>query len=259
MRNNGFTLLELSIVLVIIGLLVGGVLAGKNLIESAKVTNTISEVAKIKQAVLAFRTQYKELPGDMPRAADIWGPADGVGADGQGADCRDTVSTNKTTCNGDGNGQIARLATMSGTSSHEKLRAWQHLVNAGLLEGSYTGTANADGDIEGGVNVPAAPLTGVIYDMYTQEPGTIPVFGRLGLFIKLALPRDYDAYGAAFTTEQARSIENKYDDGSPDSGEIVVVDGFDTGGCVSNGTSSATTTEFLEGNVMGCRIFFWVE
>lgn len=255
--SRGYTLLELSIALVIIGLLVGGVLTGKNLIESAKVTNTISKATEFKNAVMAFRTQYKEFPGDMPTATSIWGAADG--GDGQGTDCRDVVSTTKATCNGDGNGNVARLHTDSGTSSYERLRLWQHLSSAGYITGQYSGTLNADGEIEGGVNVPEAPLTGVIYDMYSQHITDGAIFGRRGLYLKIATPNGFDAFGAAFTTEQARGIESKYDDGSPDSGQMVVLDGYDTGGCVSNGTDYTTTTAFLAGNVKGCRIFLWVE
>ena len=64
-RNNGFTLIEISIVIVIIGLLIAGVIKGGSLIQSAKVSNAITLAQDISVAVNAFKQQYHMLPGDM--------------------------------------------------------------------------------------------------------------------------------------------------------------------------------------------------
>jgi prepilin-type N-terminal cleavage/methylation domain-containing protein len=64
-RNRGFTLIEISIVIVIIGLLIAGVIQGKSLIQSAKVSNAITLAQDISVAVNAFKQQYHMLPGDM--------------------------------------------------------------------------------------------------------------------------------------------------------------------------------------------------
>jgi len=66
MRKNGFTLLELAIVLVIIGLVVGGVLVGTDLIKSAKLQKVLREVQSYQNAVATFQLKYSALPGDMP-------------------------------------------------------------------------------------------------------------------------------------------------------------------------------------------------
>ena len=69
-RNaNGFTLIEIAIVLVIIGLLWGGVLKGQELITGARVRNLISQQDGIKAAFFGFQDRYLALPGDY-RAAD---------------------------------------------------------------------------------------------------------------------------------------------------------------------------------------------
>src|ERR1017187_10122680 len=62
----GFTLVELSIVLVIIGLIIGGVLVGRDLISAAEVRAQISQIEKYQTAVNTFRDKYGYLPGDIP-------------------------------------------------------------------------------------------------------------------------------------------------------------------------------------------------
>lgn len=72
-RNNGFTLVEISIVIVIIGLLIAGVIQGKSLIQSAKVSNAITLAQDISVALNAFKQQYHMLPGDMGITTEVPG------------------------------------------------------------------------------------------------------------------------------------------------------------------------------------------
>ena len=64
--TRGFTLIELAIVLVVIGLLLGGILKGQELIESARARNLISQMDSIKAAFFTFQDKYRALPGDYP-------------------------------------------------------------------------------------------------------------------------------------------------------------------------------------------------
>jgi prepilin-type N-terminal cleavage/methylation domain-containing protein len=134
--RQAFTLVELSIVLVILGLLVGGVLSGQSLIRAAELRSITSDLSKYMAATHAFRDKYFSLPGDMTNATQFWGVLAGTGSD---TTCQNTASTSKATCNGDGDGSL--LSTIGGTaySSYENFRYWQHLANAGLIEGLYTG------------------------------------------------------------------------------------------------------------------------
>ena len=70
-RSHGFTLIELSLVLVIIGLLVAGVLAGKELIKGAEIRKVVSEIDKINVATIAFKQKYNALPADISQAHAI--------------------------------------------------------------------------------------------------------------------------------------------------------------------------------------------
>src|SRR3954466_4808654 len=90
-RIQGFTLIELSIVLVIIGLIIGSVLVGQDLIEAATIRATVSQLEKYKTAVGTFRTKYNALPGDIKSSE-----ATGFGFYARGGGMGD----------GDGNGAI---------------------------------------------------------------------------------------------------------------------------------------------------------
>ena len=70
-NNKAFSLIELSIVLIIISLLVAGIISGKSLIESAKVYATISELRKFKQEVYSFKLLKNRLPGDLNGSGKI--------------------------------------------------------------------------------------------------------------------------------------------------------------------------------------------
>ena len=74
-KNLGFTLIEMSIVLIIIGLIVGGVLAGKNMIAAANMRAQITELQKYKTAVKLFDELYKGIPGDINNAQTLFGDA----------------------------------------------------------------------------------------------------------------------------------------------------------------------------------------
>jgi prepilin-type N-terminal cleavage/methylation domain-containing protein len=118
-KQSGFTLVEIAIVLVIIGLLLGGILKGQELITNARVRSIIDQGDAVKAAYYAFRDRYKALPGDMLAAtANTQLPNSGAAPGG-----------------GDGNGQIATNA--------ERGLVWTHLQLAGFINGTYNGTAVA--------------------------------------------------------------------------------------------------------------------
>jgi prepilin-type N-terminal cleavage/methylation domain-containing protein len=151
-RQGGFTLVEIAIVLVIIGLLLGGILKGQEMITQARIKNVINDFNGITAAYFAYQDRYKAIPGDDFTSATRW-----------------TTGT-LTVFGGDGNGSVAGTygaapaAPAAGTV--ETLKYWWHLRLAGFVPGATAGQAavtqpsNAVGGI---VGVEASPfgLTGL--------------------------------------------------------------------------------------------------
>lgn len=156
--RHGFSLVELSIVLVILGLLTGGILGGQSLIRAAEMRSVSTEYQRYIAATQTFRDKYFSLPGDMASATQFWGAAHATPAT-----CVTTQGTGTQTCNGDGNGRV-----LPSTGSAEHVRYWQHLANTGLIEGTYTGvdaTASVPSVI-GGTNIPRSRLNNASWHVW---------------------------------------------------------------------------------------------
>lgn len=120
-RQAGFTLVEIAIVLVIIGLLLVGVLQGQEMIENGKVKNLANSMKGVSAAYYAYQDRYQAVPGDDGAAATRF-----VGA-----------------VNGGGNGAITGVytAVAAPAAGNESNNFWQHTRMAGLLTGIATATA----------------------------------------------------------------------------------------------------------------------
>lgn len=216
-EQRGFSLIELSIVLVVLGLLTGGILAGQSLIRAAELRSVTTEYQKYTLAVQAFRTEYSALPGDMKEAELYWGTSDAVDAN-----CITTDAVGTRTCNGDGDGEIEIFTTRS----NEAFRFWQHLANAGLIEGSYTGTAGSGGnvDVNLGENTPRSKLGDAgwsIRDIGTSSGSSIRFDGIYNDVVEFGLEDgSFSTYLPALSTEEAWNIDTKIDDGKPGSGSL---------------------------------------
>lgn len=129
-QKQGFTLIEISIVIAIIGLLVGGVLVGRDLIRIAEVHATIRQIERFNTAVNAFRTKYDCLPGDCEDAGDFGFDPDSSG-DGDGRIGRCNYSE-FCTDGVDANG----FPISQESDSKEYVTFWYHLYAAGLISDS---------------------------------------------------------------------------------------------------------------------------
>ena len=151
MKQQGFTLLELSIVLVIIGLIIGGITVGADMIRSAELNSVVSDINKYKTAVNTYRLKYNALPGDHKNATAYWGAAAG---------CPNNTSGGSGTCDGDNNDGVTRPFS----SSLEPALFWQHLSLSEIIPGSYTGEYTS-GSLTSewftaGENLPEGPISG---------------------------------------------------------------------------------------------------
>jgi prepilin-type N-terminal cleavage/methylation domain-containing protein len=232
LRNSGFSLIELSIVLVILGLLTGGILAGQSLIRASQLRAVTTEYPRYIATVQAFKDKYFALPGDMANAIRFWGALDN--GDGLGSDCRGE-SSGLLTCNGDGNGSVY-YNTSDTTVTMENYLFWKHLANAGLIEGGYPGNgANIAGNsicinssygAVGGCNVPSSKLGSntmwnIIY--YGNVTGDSYLFdGEYGHALVLnASPGWFNPIGPILQPEELWNIDSKMDDGKPASGRLI--------------------------------------
>ena len=121
-KQSGFTLVEIAIVLVIIGLLLGGVLKGREMITNAKIKRIENDFAGVSAAIYAYQDRYGVLPGDDPAASGrfsgTWAASD----------------------NGNGNGNISG-GWNSTNNANESRKIWKHLRGAGLIAGPVDNTA----------------------------------------------------------------------------------------------------------------------
>ena len=273
-RKSGFTLIELSIVLVVIGLIVGGVLVGQDLIKAAEIRAQISQIEKYNTAANTFKNKYGYLPGDIP---DPYASNFGFLA--------------RATDSGNNDGLIKGLNSTGYAggcgfcSSGEPLMFWVDLASAGLINGKFnTATASSQPYISGG-------------NVDTIFPSYLPV-GKMGknyiniwsggVNVTWAGPGDRNNDGKNYfqlsqiytfwnqwqiysnpglTTLQSQNMDKKIDDGLPQSGNVVAIhlalnlsSSYEpvwagTGGVKGNpyitATSGSSTTCFDNNNVTG--------
>ena len=167
-RQQGFTLVEIAIVLVIIGLLLGGILKGQEMITQAKIKNVVADFSGISAAYYGYQDRYRAIPGDDPNAVSRWGA---------------TVSP---TASEVGNGRISGKYN-STTDTEESRIWWDHLRRAGFVAGN--GFAQPFNAVTGMIGVQTGDGTG-------GSPGTaLGGFGGLiicsaGLPDKIAIAVD---------------------------------------------------------------------
>jgi len=233
MRNNvAFSLIELSVVLVIIGLLIGGVLVGKTMIRQARVNTIATDVARYVQAAKTFTDKYGALPGDFSSATNYW----------------------NNSFNGNGDGVI-------NSTNVEMLYFWNQLSLAALIEGSYSGVAGSGGAYEHviGVNCPESKIKGAGFGIQwvgirtaTDSNWFAGNYGHMmiaGAFEAANWPGN-----PGFTPAEVFAIDTKFDDGLPGYGNIV---NFKSSypGCVSS-TDPTTATYNASSTGNQCSIGF---
>lgn len=235
-KVNGFTLIELSIVLVIIGLVIGGVMVGQSLIRSSGIRSTISQLEKYNSAIGAFQLKYDFLPGDIPGSkAANFGFYNVTG-----------VLTDTIAC-GDGNGIIqgwnANVWVEGGNFAGEVIMFFLHLSQARLIDGMY-GAGGSHVTVQGATPT-GGSYNGVIPPSVTVESTyvneilpaaklgrgnffTVGSTGGINYFILTAINR-MDTHQDMFSTNNlspndSYTIDLKIDDGLPATGTVFALD-----------------------------------
>src|SRR3954465_12578895 len=151
----GFTLVELAIVMIIIGLLIAGVLKGQQLITNAQIAATVAQVKAFDAATTSFHDMYASVPGDMSSAASL----------ARLPNCAAGTQCNAT--NGNADGKVDTLAgaaiSFNAAPAAEQLGFWAQLNAVGLVTSLNPSTAAA-GNVWGG-NYPASKISGGGFDV----------------------------------------------------------------------------------------------
>lgn len=242
-RNSGFTLIELSIVLIIIGMIVGGVLVGRDLIGAAGVRAQITQLEQIETAIHTFKGKYNQLPGDLPsREADNLGFYRTTAPNATGCDGYESTGCG----NGDG--------TIGGDPDYQYGEAhlfWLDLSVANLISfkprtyNYHTSSIASD-------FLPEAKLAERQY-LYLVASGGVHYLAVSGVItycgFHLGHAGDCDTDNIMKVAD-AYKIDMKTDDGLPQSGKVVAqMLGYSGALC---GAGSATGLLWVGTSTTGC-------
>lgn len=195
--STGFTLVEIALVLVVIGLILGGVMKGQALIDTARVRSLMTDVTGIRSAWYSFQDRYRSLPGDFANAP---------------------VQIDSAAIPGNGNGKI--------DDGQERAGVWHQLALAGFISGNYnglqasTGTAN---DVDCADNTcPRNPYSGYYKISFGAQAQNA------------AGPANEFFTGDQIPVNILEQMDTRLDDGNASSGRFRVHKAY-TGSCTSNG------------------------
>ena len=215
----------MSIVLVIIGLIVGGVLVGQDLIAAARIRSQLSQIDKYNTAVITFRLKYNVLPGDMlPDQATAFGFFHRSGGYGDG----------------DGDGYVGD--SHSGLVG-ENVLFWTDLSAAGLIEGSFNDNSDAlvwaGTDAQFAAEMPRAKIgngnfifvDGMYYGFIPPVTSGWAILHMNGFqIIKTTYLVEEVGSDAGLTAVESYNMDQKVDDGLPLSGKVIAMYGSDKPG-----------------------------
>lgn len=241
-KRRAFTLIEMAIVLVIVGLIAAVVTYASSMIAGSQLRSTMSAAQSYIAAAAQFSEKYRQYPGDFSTATSQWG------AEGTCPASANTVPKTAT-CNGDGNG---RIGTGFGGASAESFRFWQHLADAQFIDGKFTGVSASGGSgnfTTPLLNSPKLSLDkAVLYVEYVgpKSAAANSFFNgdyRHVMFVGVQSSVSVTApYGALLSPDQAAAMDEKFDDGEPALGNIRgwrTSASYSNSGCTNSDTAAA--------------------
>lgn len=208
-RQSGFTLVEMAVVIVVIGLIVTAVVSGRAIIEASESRAVMAEIRKHMQSFTQFSEKYRAYPGDYRTASTTFETAIDalVAARQDGGDSEAAPSD----YDGDGNNQIV-------WADEEGTRAWLHMQLAGLTDGSYSGRGT---DATLRVTIPASNIGGGGNGYYLNYNSEMQNHLGLGGFVEAGGINSR----SAISPQRAEAIDKKLDDGRPLAGFVRAENG----------------------------------
>jgi prepilin-type N-terminal cleavage/methylation domain-containing protein len=238
MPRSAFSLIELSVVIVIIGLLVGGVVSLSSYTRNSTLSATIGESKYYINAFTQFQTRYNAAPGDYNTASSAW---TGAG-------------------NGDGNTVIRATGSAPGNRD-EWFYTFQHLALAGFIQGKFTGATSGGGGTyvaKTGTNVPAASAerTAFLFDHPDALDGVVSsdAFYFDGIYPNVLRIAGLNDNATSIpdqpfvTGKQALQLDDKFDDGLPGQGSIVTPISTALSGCATTAVASTAVYDVSTDN-----------
>jgi prepilin-type N-terminal cleavage/methylation domain-containing protein len=213
-QQHGFTLVEIAIVLVIIGLLLGGILKGQEMITQAKIKNVIADMSGVSAAMYGYQDRYRALPGD-DKNSTRWSLTPPASA---------------------GNGVVEGKYTEAGK---ESLLFWDHLRRAGFVSG--TGAENPFNAVSGKMGVQTGDGAGA-------TPG-----GVLGTAASTNLFKSLMLCSANLPDKIAISVDSQTDDGVGNSGTVRAVKQSQPNPDLVTDAAAVTYTEDGVSTYLVCR------
>ena len=187
-QQSGFTLVEIAIVLVIIGLLLGGILKGQELINSAKAKSFAQDFRTIQTALYGYQDRYKALPGDHASVLT------------------NVANSTPSTTGPVGNGQINGLWD-SVSAGDESCVFWQHLRLAGFLSGATVVDCSAGAD----------------YLQKNADGGRIGISSTIQMTLPLpAMTGSFNICSSSISGKLAKQLDSQLDDGNTQTGSLRV-------------------------------------
>lgn len=222
-RKSGFSLVELAIVLIIIGLLVSALAVGQKLIENARTRSAINEINRLDAAIASFHLTYDNLPGDIDDATNYWASSE----------------------DGDGDGYIE---INNGSSVNESNYVFEQLTEAELITGGYSA-----GDASESTRM-GSKVKNSLYEVYQDDDYDLDDDDTADdvdtTFTENVIVLEGDGGNTAGASgygvlipRMAHNIDDKMDDGLPNKGKMRgmgLTSGSSTCYTVSSGTGTFT-------------------